>query len=360
VCTVADTTTCDEPAFTPDGTKHDYTIKAANADAIAPDVAAHTSPPSTPPLSVDWSQPPDGMSAPTATVSAADTPGDVHLSFQTVPSNGVSLTVECGYSTNPTPPDTSSGNAANCGSVGSFGAGGGSAGQVTLHNMPQKQQLYFFVWEDNGSSNGNSYRYGQASSASAGVTTNSPPTVTAPQCGGPNGTTVTCSYSAQAYGARSLTNASCSSSNGNCSASNGTITITSVPQDAGTNKTVTVTVNDNGGGSASNSGTYNDPPVPYNPQWQVRHNGTCSFVNSSCQLVQVRLVGYPPGGTGTCHAVGSTGIDDWGPITLTAGADGTSGWTGSASQGPLFDTNGSRYQDGTFNLGYDNSALTCN
>jgi hypothetical protein len=123
--------------------------------------------------------------------------------------------------------------------------------------------------------------------------------------------------------------------------------------------TVYVTASSSHGGSSSSGSTTSNSvttkPKPPDPQFQVQHSGTCNYAGyTACENVEVRLIGFAPGGRASCYA-GGVSAPDWGPYTLSAGSDGTSGWV----ENGLFDSAGSRFTDGTFNLGVSANGLTC-
>jgi hypothetical protein len=125
----------------------------------------------------------------------------------------------------------------------------------------------------------------------------------------------------------------------------------------GTYGTFTIEVDSVDQRNASNTnrpGTSTTVTVAH-PQFQVQHNGTCNYPGyTACENVEVRLIGFAPGGTASCYA-GGVSAPNWGPYTLTAGSDGTSAWVGKG----LFDSAGSRFTDGTFDLGTSANGVSC-
>lgn len=339
------------------GTTHSYTVSAANK--------WYSGPPSDPPATVQAAVQPDQMPAPTIyPVQASDPDGQVTIHFQTVPSHGGELVVHCAYSTNGSPP--SPGSAPCPGSPWAsppYSTAGGQSDTKVLTRLSTNisVSVRVAVWEENGSNNGTTFATGPISDASNSVNTNAPPTApTNFSCTSSSNPTIAWGWSASSTTNGRSVQYQLIFDNQAIGETASTSYSRGEPAD-GQQHTLSVYAVDSNGDRSAATGTVgcSDAPVPPTPQFQVSHKGSCSYVNSTCELVWVRIIGFPPGGTATCQATG-VGVKGWGPAYLTAGSDGTSGWVNRDSRNiPMFDTNGNRFTDGTFNLGADAGGLTC-
>ena len=344
VCTGVSTLDCsdggDKKDMSFDGTLYYYWVVAHNKYVASDDSNKAELEASTPPakLGVDSS------------VVTSTPDGEAQVQFTPVVSNGKSRTISCTVSSGGRCDAFQNENCSGAADLSSYPVG--EQASVWVCNLPTSQLITFTLTENNGSTLNN----GDGPPATTSVTTNGPPTVGSVSCANPSGTTVTCSYSAQFAQHRGFASATCSSGSGNCSANDGTVTITSLPHD-GSGRSVTVNVTDTGGDTASASGGYTDPT---DPEFVITHDTTtkCTYGTPACELVYVQIINFAPGASASCSAAGAGGAKSW-SATLVAQSDGTSAPTNGGSPGPLFDTQGHRFPDGTYQLGDTSSGLTC-
>lgn len=92
------------------------------------------------------------------------------------------------------------------------------------------------------------------------------------------------------------------------------------------------------------------PPTEYSYRIEVRHTGPRPCELTDCQYVQIRLVGWPPDGTGECSVKGTAGNSTW-TKTVSTNSNGGTIWFGGQD---LYDSEGDRFVDST-----DSSQFTC-
>lgn len=166
VCTKVLETSCTDTGLKTGGQFYRYTVLASNA--------VFSGPPSDP-ARVESSVPPETMDAPAVDAPVEATPdGTVTLHFTTVKSNGATLAVNCSYTTNGSAPGAGSAPCPTSPWSG-YGAAGGSSDTKTLSGLGNVVGVRFVTWEDNGSSQNTTYRFGPAVNASSTVVTNGPP-----------------------------------------------------------------------------------------------------------------------------------------------------------------------------------------
>lgn len=335
---------CDD-TLDANGSSHTYTVTAANKWNTGPTSA---------PAHVDASVQPNQMPAPSIDpVQASDPDGQVTVHFTTAASGGGQLTVHCSYTTDGSAP--SEGSATCPGSPWSgYSIGGGESGTKTLAGLSSSNSVAVRVamWETNGSTNGSQNSTGDISNPSNAVNTNAPPT--APQnlqCTSQRTATLAWAWSASSGTNGRSVQYRVVYDGGDAGTTGGTSYSRGAADDGQYHNLQVFAVDShNDQSSGSNIAGCQDPGPP---QFQVQHYGTCTHA-AGCENVEVRLVGFLPGGSASCYA-GGVQAPDWGPYTLTAGSDGTSGWVNKG----LWDSPSNRFTDGTFALGQDAGGVTC-